>query len=178
MVMCCSCGRFAAYSSCFPGGALSSAAAATTTTTTSLRFPFLFREMGTRAGGRVVRTGLLASNHRISIATAVRASVVDSHGSSSEFIKRMEQAWLISQQPGPIPCSSCGSKGHTECKWCRGTGFFIIGDNMLCEVPSRNTTCVICNGKGSACCRDCKGTGFRAKWLDQPPPSPHGASQA
>ncbi|XP_059640395.1 uncharacterized protein LOC132282667 [Cornus florida] len=99
----------------------------------------------------------------------VRASMVDSYESSSNFVKRMERAWLISQQPGPIACSSCDSKGHVECKWCGGTGFFIIGDNMLCQVPSRNTSCVICAGKGSACCSDCKGTGFRAKWLEEPP---------
>ncbi|XP_030468717.2 uncharacterized protein LOC115687339 [Syzygium oleosum] len=98
----------------------------------------------------------------------VRASTVDSYESSSDFVKRMEQAWLISQQPRPVACSSCNSKGHVECKWCGGTGFFILGDNMLCQVPSRNTSCVICAGKGSTCCSDCKGTGFRAKWLGEP----------
>lgn len=51
------------------------------------------------------------------------------------------------QQPRPIACSSCDSNGHIECKWCGGTGFFILGDNMLCQVPSRNSTCVICAGK-------------------------------
>ncbi|KAL8499409.1 hypothetical protein ACS0TY_022399 [Phlomoides rotata] len=98
----------------------------------------------------------------------VRASMVESYGSSN-FAHRMERAWLISQQPGPVVCSSCESKGHVECKWCSGTGFFILGDNMLCQVPSRSTTCVICSGKGSSCCTDCKGTGFRAKWLEEPP---------
>ncbi|XP_010525893.1 PREDICTED: uncharacterized protein LOC104803610 [Tarenaya hassleriana] len=98
----------------------------------------------------------------------VRASAVDSYESSPDFVKRMEQAWIISQQPRPIGCSSCSSKGHIECKWCAGTGFFIIGDSMLCEVPSRNTSCIICSGKGSMCCSDCKGTGFRAKWLEGP----------
>ncbi|XP_071730567.1 uncharacterized protein [Rutidosis leptorrhynchoides] len=101
----------------------------------------------------------------------VKASMVESSSSenSSNFSKRMEQAWLISQQPRPVACSSCDSNGHVECKWCGGTGFFILGDNMLCEVPSRNSSCVICAGKGSTCCGDCKGTGFRAKWLEQPP---------
>ncbi|KAH1212536.1 hypothetical protein HKD37_14G039766 [Glycine soja] len=137
----------------------------------------------------------------------IHASLVDS---SSDFVKRMELAWSISQfplfnvlvlaqfsaiifivvslvvlfstksmpvlyrlhqQPMPIACTSCNSKGHTECKWCGGTGFFIIGDNMLCEVPSRNTSCVVCRGKGSRCCSDCQGTGFRAKWLKEPPTS-------
>ncbi|XWS70522.1 hypothetical protein CRYUN_Cryun03dG0054900 [Craigia yunnanensis] len=99
----------------------------------------------------------------------VRASAVDSYESSSDFVKRTEKAWVISQQPRPIACSSCNSKGHVECKWCGGTGFFILGDNMLCQVPSRNTSCIICAGKGSKCCSDCKGTGFRAKWLGEPP---------
>ncbi|KAL1353353.1 uncharacterized protein LOC107605450 [Arachis ipaensis] len=98
----------------------------------------------------------------------IRASMVDS---SSDFVSRIEKTWLISQQPRPIVCSSCNSKGHTECKWCGGTGFFIIGDKMLCEVPSKNTSCIICNGKGSMCCSDCQGTGFRAKWLEEPPTS-------
>ncbi|KAL8238924.1 hypothetical protein R6Q59_015491 [Mikania micrantha] len=100
----------------------------------------------------------------------VRASMVESSpDNSSNFLKRMEQAWLISQQPRPVACSSCDSSGHVECKWCGGTGFFILGDNMLCQVPSRNSSCVICAGKGSTSCGDCKGTGFRAKWLEQPP---------
>ncbi|TXG62289.1 hypothetical protein EZV62_013652 [Acer yangbiense] len=156
-----------------------------------------------------------------------RASMVDSYESSSNnFVRRMEQAWLISQmenlsfeageftknlfetifhghyavennissskgtvselfdairncilingivsemQPRPVACSSCESNGHIECKWCGGTGFFILGDNMLCQVPSKNSSCVICAGKGSTCCSDCKGTGFRAKWLGEPP---------
>ncbi|KAE8735204.1 zinc finger CCCH domain-containing protein 18-like [Hibiscus syriacus] len=98
-----------------------------------------------------------------------RASAVDSHESSSDFVNRMEKAWVISKQPRPIACSSCNSMGHIECKWCGGTGFFILGDNMLCQVPSRNTSCVICAGKGSTSCSDCKGTGYRAKWLGEPP---------
>ncbi|CAN4075744.1 unnamed protein product [Withania somnifera] len=100
----------------------------------------------------------------------VRASAVDG---SSNFVQRIEKAWLISKQPRPIICSTCDSNGLVDCKWCGGTGFFILGDNMLCQVPSRNTSCVICAGKGSVCCTDCKGTGHRAKWLGDPPiPSP------
>ncbi|CAO2820368.1 unnamed protein product [Amaranthus hypochondriacus] len=100
----------------------------------------------------------------------VQASILDSSSdNSSNFAKRIEQAWSISQQPTPIACSSCSSNGRVECKWCAGTGFFIIGDNMLCEVPSRNTTCVICAGEGLTKCGDCKGTGYRAKWLEKPP---------
>ncbi|KAJ9184116.1 hypothetical protein P3X46_007888 [Hevea brasiliensis] len=120
-----------------------------------------------------INLGVLPSATTAAIATSrvfpVRASMVDSYESSSNFAKRMEQAWLISQQPRPVACTSCSSNGYVECKWCAGTGFFILGDNMLCQVPSRNTTCVICAGKGSMRCSNCKGTGFRAKWLEEPP---------
>ncbi|XP_010429481.1 PREDICTED: uncharacterized protein LOC104713951 [Camelina sativa] len=117
---------------------------------------------------RRTKLGFVPARRRFPVIT-VKASAVDSPESSSNFAKRMDQAWIISQQPSPVGCSSCNSKGHVECKWCAGTGFFILGDNMLCQVPSRNTSCVICSGQGSACCRDCKGTGFRAKWLEKPP---------
>ncbi|KAB1204770.1 hypothetical protein CJ030_MR8G027383 [Morella rubra] len=102
-------------------------------------------------------------------AFVLRASMVNSYENSSNFVQRMEKAWLISQQPRPVGCSSCNSNGHVECKWCGGTGFFVLGDNMLCQVSSRNSNCVICGGVGSTCCSDCKGTGFRAKWLGEPP---------
>ncbi|XP_051137487.1 uncharacterized protein LOC127255793 [Andrographis paniculata] len=121
-------------------------------------------------GGGIVRLNpfkvKLTAPRRIS----VRASTVESF-ESSDFAQRIERAWLISQQPRPVACSSCDSKGHVECQWCRGTGFFILGDNMLCQVPSRNSTCVICSGKGSTFCSNCKGTGYRAKWLGEPPPT-------
>ncbi|KAL9400468.1 hypothetical protein Peur_009429 [Populus x canadensis] len=120
-----------------------------------------------RRGVVIVPHGTSNSSSR-RVCGVVRASMVDSYESSSDIAKRMEQAWLISQQPRPVSCTSCDSNGHVECQWCRGTGFFILGDNMLCQVPSRNTTCVICAGKGSMRCSDCKGTGFRAKWLGEP----------
>ncbi|KAF3661311.1 putative monogalactosyldiacylglycerol synthase, chloroplastic-like [Capsicum annuum] len=86
-----------------------------------------------------------------------------------EQLQLTEDMTLDRKQPRPIICSTCDSNGNVDCKWCGGTGFFILGDNMLCQVPSRNTSCVICAGKGSVCCTDCKGTGHRAKWLGEPP---------
>eukprot|EP00250_Pteridium_aquilinum_P001412 c11607_g1_i2 orf=539-1015(-) len=102
----------------------------------------------------------------------VWALVVDpsdsAHGSVDQFTARMEKAWLISKQPRPVQCVSCKAEGVADCQWCKGTGFFILGDNMLCEVPSRNTTCLICLGRGSVPCKDCKGTGYIARWLCSP----------
>ncbi|KAL9239817.1 hypothetical protein vseg_014100 [Gypsophila vaccaria] len=122
--------------------------------------------VGPRKRSSTSRKGVVLGGFKVRACMLNNSSPPDK---SSNFAKRIEQAWLISQQPTPISCSSCNSNGHVECKWCAGTGFFIIGDNMLCEIPSRNTTCVICAGEGSARCSDCQGTGFRAKWLGRPP---------
>ncbi|KAL3693245.1 hypothetical protein R1sor_006896 [Riccia sorocarpa] len=88
----------------------------------------------------------------------------------NDFVKRMEKTWLISKQPRPVKCKICEASGRLDCPWCQGTGFFMIGGKMLCEVPSRNTLCKVCFGEGTIPCDDCKGTGFRAKWLGDPAP--------
>ncbi|XP_051151437.1 uncharacterized protein LOC127265601 [Andrographis paniculata] len=123
-------------------------------------------------GGPVVFNPLKFGKKAASMAPkriSVRASKLDSSFESPNLVERMERAWLISEQPMPVGCASCDSKGHVDCKWCSGTGFFILGETMLCQVPSRSTACVICAGKGCGCCPDCKGSGYRAKWLGQPP---------
>ncbi|KAJ6854059.1 protein EMBRYO SAC DEVELOPMENT ARREST 3, chloroplastic [Iris pallida] len=151
---------------CFSGNSLFTSPESIRSSSSSSLLPIPSIRIGSRRRRRSASIFLL-------VRASSSSSAVDSSESSSfDFVKRMEQAWLISQQPGPVACSSCKSNGRTECKWCGGTGFFIIGNNMLCEVPSRNTSCIICTGKGSTCCSDCKGTGFRAKWLDKPSP-PH-----
>lgn len=58
---------------------------------------------------------------------------------------------LFLQQPVPVACESCCAQGMKECEWCSGSGYFVLGDKMLCEVPSRNTHCVICHGEVRRC---------------------------
>nr|XP_028962561.1 uncharacterized protein LOC103440563 isoform X3 [Malus domestica] len=108
---------------------------------------FLSSSEALNRAGAVVPYG--TSTRALRRVCGVRASAVDSYEGSSNFANRMEKAWLISKQPRPIACSSCNSNGHIECKWCAGTGFFILGDNMLCQVSSKSTSCVICTGKVS-----------------------------
>ncbi|XP_038984535.1 LOW QUALITY PROTEIN: uncharacterized protein LOC103707421 [Phoenix dactylifera] len=113
-----------------------------------------------RGGGRAAPSRIFWKAPEL----VIRASMVDSFESSGSFAKRMERAWLISQVPPTgIACSSCKSNGYIECKWCRGTGFFILGNNMLCEVPSRNTTCLYVRGRVLLAVLIAKATrGFRA----------------
>ncbi|KAH7426136.1 hypothetical protein KP509_11G086400 [Ceratopteris richardii] len=110
--------------------------------------------------------------YKISTAARVSALVVDpsdsKYGNLEEYSARMEKMWLISKQPSPVKCVSCNTEGVADCQWCGGTGFFMLGDSLLCEVPSRNTTCLVCLGKGTVPCKDCKGTGYIARWLYDP----------
>ncbi|KAG4197991.1 hypothetical protein ERO13_A05G061100v2 [Gossypium hirsutum] len=62
-------------------------------------------------GAGVLSQATTTARSKGSKVLAVRASAVDSYGSSSDFVERMEKAWLISQQPRPVVCSSCNSKG-------------------------------------------------------------------
>lgn len=95
----------------------------------------------------------------------VALSRSSSDSEMGDFTRRLEQTWGVQKQPLPVPCEACQAQGFQECSWCSGTGYFILGDNMLCEIPSRNTHCVVCGGHGTMRCHDCMGTGFRAKWM-------------
>ncbi|XP_002981137.2 uncharacterized protein LOC9658332 [Selaginella moellendorffii] len=120
---------------------------------------------------RIWRHRVVSSRIRVVASSGVIAGPSDSakeeEGDMPGFIQRMEQTWLISKQPRPVACSRCQACGKRECPWCKGTGFFILGDNVLCEISSHNTSCYICAGKGVVNCDQCKGTGYRAKWLGQ-----------
>ena len=41
-------------------------------------------------------------------------------------------------------CTSCHGEGEVECRFCRGTGFFTIGDDLI----GTNNDCPVCRGTG------------------------------
>ncbi|KAH7523936.1 hypothetical protein FEM48_Zijuj06G0065000 [Ziziphus jujuba var. spinosa] len=49
-------------------------------------------------------------------------------------------------QPSPVACSSCNSNGNIECKWCAGTGFFILGINVLLRLQGDWFSCQVVRG--------------------------------
>tara|TARA_Y100000389_G_C17457772_1_gene519366 strand:- start:1655 stop:1996 length:342 start_codon:yes stop_codon:yes gene_type:complete len=58
-------------------------------------------------------------------------------------------------------CSSCKGEKTILCECCHGTGFLMIGSEMI----GTGNNCTYCSGKGEIECDECKGTGYIAKWM-------------
>ena len=59
-----------------------------------------------------------------------------------------------------VACEECGGHGELQCRYCRGTGFFTIGDELI----GSGNDCPVCKASGFEVCRPCQGTGAVAKW--------------
>jgi len=57
-------------------------------------------------------------------------------------------------------CPLCIGEKVLICKYCRGTGFLIMGDELI----GTGNNCTICMGKGETECKRCMGSGYIAKW--------------
>jgi|TARA_Y100000992_G_scaffold302551_2_gene277247 DnaJ-class molecular chaperone len=58
-----------------------------------------------------------------------------------------------------VACDYC-DKGEILCNFCKGTGFFIIGNELI----GTNNTCPACKGKSYVKCTNCGGSGYIANW--------------
>ena len=56
-------------------------------------------------------------------------------------------------------CEYCDG-GEILCNFCKGTGFFTIGDELI----GTNNTCPVCKGKSYIKCDNCGGSGYIANW--------------
>mmetsp|Transcript_29283 Transcript_29283/g.59902 ORF Transcript_29283/g.59902 Transcript_29283/m.59902 type:complete len:168 (+) Transcript_29283:30-533(+) len=57
-------------------------------------------------------------------------------------------------------CTTCSGSGKIICRFCKGTGFFMIGNDLI----GRNNACPTCRSKGEEVCQLCVGSGSIAKW--------------
>lgn len=57
-------------------------------------------------------------------------------------------------------CAECDGTGEKPCRYCRGTGFFTIADELI----GSGNDCPVCRAKGYERCLPCQGTGAIAKW--------------
>ena len=56
-------------------------------------------------------------------------------------------------------CEKC-EDGEILCNFCKGTGFFIIGDELI----GTNNACPVCKGNSYIKCENCGGSGYIAHW--------------
>jgi len=57
-------------------------------------------------------------------------------------------------------CLNCYGKGEIICNYCGGTGFLMLGNDLI----GTNNDCPVCNGTGMNECKKCMGAGYIVKW--------------
>lgn len=90
-----------------------------------------------------------------------------------ERMKHLELIWQIREQMdvcdvtkeelcGHI-CETCDSEGEVPCRFCGGTGFLMLGHDLI----GTNNDCPVCNGSGYEECKDCMGAGYIVDWREE-----------
>ena len=85
-------------------------------------------------------------------------------------MKQLELVWKIREEmddcdvsKGDIcgdKCVNCGGNGEIQCNYCRGTGFLMLGDELI----GTNNDCPACKGKCMIECKKCMGAGYIVEW--------------
>ena len=57
-------------------------------------------------------------------------------------------------------CDKCNGEGYVECRFCAGTGFLMLGHELI----GTNNDCSVCKGTGQEECKDCMGAGYIVQW--------------
>lgn len=96
-----------------------------------------------------------------------RGHVIESYNND---IEKVELAWKIYRSIeycdvteeitcGEI-CPSCDGEGEAICRYCKGTGFMMLADELVGTLND----CPVCTGTGYEECHDCMGAGMIAHW--------------
>ena len=59
-------------------------------------------------------------------------------------------------------CPTCEGEGQLRCRFCGGTGFLMLGHELI----GTNNDCPVCKGSGYEECKECMGAGSIAIWRD------------
>jgi hypothetical protein len=79
-----------------------------------------------------------------------------------ERMKHLELIWQIREQTEVCAhiCETCDSEGKLRCRFCGGTGFLMLGGELI----GTNNDCPVCNGNGEEECKECMGAGNIVMW--------------
>ncbi|MAD95005.1 MAG: hypothetical protein CML33_05865 [Rhodobacteraceae bacterium] len=89
-----------------------------------------------------------------------------------ERMKHLDLIWKIREEMdecditkeelcGKI-CPTCEGEGNMPCRFCGGTGFLMLGHELI----GTNNDCPVCKGSGYEECKDCMGAGSIAIWRE------------
>ena len=59
-------------------------------------------------------------------------------------------------------CKICHGDGFLPCRFCGGTGFLMLGHELI----GTNNNCTVCKGSGNEECKLCMGAGYIVKWRE------------
>ena len=59
-------------------------------------------------------------------------------------------------------CPTCEGDGQLRCRFCGGTGFLMLGHELI----GTNNDCPVCKGGGHEECKECMGAGSIAEWRE------------
>jgi len=59
-------------------------------------------------------------------------------------------------------CQTCEREGQLPCRFCGGTGFLMLGNDLI----GTNNDCSVCKGTGYEECKVCMGAGSIAEWRE------------
>ena len=87
-------------------------------------------------------------------------------------MKHLELIWKIREEMdvcdvsnGDVcggECDECDGEGEVPCNYCGGTGFLMLGDDLI----GTNNNCPVCKGTGLLECKKCMGAGYIVEWRE------------
>tara|TARA_Y100000768_G_C23353118_1_gene396289 strand:- start:51 stop:434 length:384 start_codon:yes stop_codon:yes gene_type:complete len=87
-------------------------------------------------------------------------------------MKHLELIWKIREEMdvcdvsnGDVcggECVECEGYGENQCNYCGGTGFLMMGDDLI----GTNNDCPVCKGTGMIQCKKCMGAGYIVEWRE------------
>ncbi len=87
-------------------------------------------------------------------------------------MKHLELIWKIREEmeecdvsKGDIcggECDECDGEGDVPCNYCGGTGFLMLGNELI----GTNNNCPVCKGTGLLECKKCMGAGYIVEWRE------------
>ena len=105
-----------------------------------------------------VSDGLLLT-HRVKMTALERMKHLDLIWKIRE---EMDECDITEQELCGKICPTCDGEGVLPCRFCGGTGFLMLGQDLI----GTNNDCPVCKGSGHEECKECMGAGSIALWRD------------
>ena len=104
------------------------------------------------------------------------AALIPSRGTKltvAERMKYLDLVWKIREEMDICDvtkedlcghmCHKCDGEGELMCRFCGGTGFLMMGNELI----GTDNDCPVCKGSGYEECKHCMGAGYVVDWREE-----------